>query len=156
MTQRLRALSAAAAILLAAQTAAAADWCFNSTSPPNPAPIDDPDILVVAKHFKLPKPGDCRPINGFDVGNSDQTFPRPATGTACLDSAGAKLHVGIVIHATSGPAPINTDTVVNVHMVLPYPALTGGEVYFRRDLPFNSGMRTDGLVGPCGSKFPIP
>lgn len=145
-----------AVLLLHAAPAHAVDWCFNSTSPPNPAPTSDPDILVVAQRFKTPRKGQCQAIVGYDIGYSNSTFPRPASGTACVDSAGTRMHVGIVIHATKGPAPINTDAEIHVHMNLPYPALTGGEVYIRRDVPLLAQVRSDGLVGRCGFPIPIP
>jgi hypothetical protein len=149
-------VSAAAAVALSAHGAAARDWCFNSTSPENPAPPSNPDILVVAQGFKMPKKGRCSAITGFDVGYANQTFPRPATGTACLDSAGAHLHVGIQVMATKGPVPIATDSEIHVHMYVPYPALANGEIYIRRDVPPLSVERTDVLIGPCGFKVPIP
>lgn len=130
-------------------SAFAGDFCFNSTSPPNPAPSDNPDILVFAQNFRVPAKGKCKPIVGVDMGYFNQTFPRPASGTACLNSAGTRLHVGIMIHAVYVPS-ITTDSEIHVHMNLPYPALTGGDVYIRQDFPFLSRVRTDGVAGPCG------
>jgi hypothetical protein len=146
----------AAFVLLSVGLAHGKDYCFNSTSPPNPAPHDDPDILVIAKRFTFPRPGDCRPIVGFDVGMTNQTFPRPASGSACLNSAGTKLHVGIMLHGAAGPPEIYTDSEIHVHMVVPYPALSGGAVYIRQDLPGISIQRSDAVVGPCGFSFPVP
>lgn len=150
-----RTIAAAFLALFVASGSAAADWCFDSVSPDNPAPPEDPDILVVAGGFKLPKKGKCRPIVGFDVGYTNQVFPRPASGTACLDSAGTRLHVGIVIHATMVPGT-TTDSEIHFHMSLPYPALEGGDVYLRRDVPFLGLVREDGRVGKCALKVPIP
>jgi hypothetical protein len=152
----LRAAAAALCVLLAATGARAADWCFDSISPPNPAPPNDPDILVVASDFKMPKKGKCKPISGFEVGFSNQTFPRPASGSACLDTAGTHLHVGIVIHSAKGPAPVETDSEIHFHMYVPYPALEGGQVYLRRDLPGLGVEREDGRVAKCALRVPIP
>jgi len=141
--------------LLTTGVAHAGDFCFNSTSPPNPAPPSDPDILVFAQKFRLPKKGKCAAIVGWDSGYFNGTFPRPASGTACLNSAGTRLHVGIMLHAVQIPS-VTTDAEIHVHMSLPYPALQGGDVYIRRDLPGLGAVRTDGVAGPCGFNAPIP
>jgi hypothetical protein len=146
-----------AVILLSPGPALAATaFCFNSTSPPNPAPPEDPDILVVAQNFVKPAKGTCRAIVGYEGGTTTFTFPRPASGTACLNSAGTTMHVGIIIHAAAGPPPVGTNTAIHVHMKLPYPGLSGGDVYIRQDLRFFSQQRTDGVAGPCGFRMFVP
>jgi hypothetical protein len=155
MTAWQRFLVIAVFVLFATSVSYAGDFCFNSTSPPNPASPDNPDILVLAQNFRVPAKGKCKAIVGWDTGYFNGTFPRPASGTACLNSAGTRLHVGIMLHAVRVPS-VTTDSEIHVHMNLPYPALQGGDVYIRQDLPFRSLLRNDGVAGPCGFNFPIP
>jgi hypothetical protein len=137
------------AVLLAAGSAhAAGDFCFNTAT--------SPYYVVVAQRFKVPRPGKCAAIVGFEYGSTGFTFPRPVSGTACTDSAGTLLHVGIMIHAASGPSPVNTDSEIHVHMKLAYPGLATGDVYVRRDLPLLSLTGTAGFAGPCGIPITIP
>jgi hypothetical protein len=151
-----------AAVLLAASAAPAADWCFNSTSPPNPAAPDDPDILVVAQKFKLPKKGKCVPIVGWDSGFFNGAWGRPAMGTACLNSPATHLLVGIDLPAAGGPgtlpgmSPASHFPGLSVHFDLPYPALTGGAVIVRSSDDVVFELRADGVAGPCGLKLAIP
>ncbi len=144
-------------LLLFSCNASAGDFCFNSTSPPNPAPPTNPDILVIAQKFSVPGKGKCKAIVGWDAGYSNQTIPRPASGTACLNSAGTTLEVGIVIHL-SAVVPYGEE--IFVQMRLPYPALINGLVYLRRTSRDAGGyleqVRTDGVAGPCGFNFSIP
>lgn len=137
-----------AAILVTAGAAQAKDFCFNAPTTPY--------FIVVAQNFRVPRPGKCAAIVGFEYGSTNFTFPRPASGTACTDSAGTLLHVGIMIHAAWGPNPVNTDSEIHLHMKLVYPALSSGEVYVRRDLPFLSDTTTAGFAGPCGLPVSIP
>lgn len=141
------AISLAAAVLLATTTAHARDFCFNSSSVA-------PAVLVVAKDFKLPRKGKCKPIVGWDAGSYGFAVPRPASGTACLNTAGDTLHVGVTIHATWSES--NADEPLQVHMRLPYPALTGGRVYLRQNLPVLISERYDGFAADCGYTIPIP
>jgi hypothetical protein len=140
-----------ALLVLPAPRVHAGEWCFNSTSIPNPAPPDDPDILIVAQKFKTPKKGKCQVIVGYDVGTYDQTFARPVSGTACLDSAGTLLHVGAIIHVSAGADPPYThDPQINLEMTIPFPALTGGRLHFRLgDAPTTTNGRIDVFAGPC-------
>lgn len=149
MSHRAAILTIAIAFSLpvAASTAEARDFCFNSSSA-------TPSILVVAKDFKLPRKGKCKPIVGWDAGYYGFAFGRPASGTACLNTAGDALHVGVTIHATRTPG--NADEQLQVYMDLPYPALTGGTVYLRQNLPVLILNRSDGFAADCGYTIPIP
>lgn len=138
-----------AAVVLAPGAAHAGDFCFNSGAL-------NPTFVVVAQKFRVPRPGKCAPIVGFEYGSTGFTFPRPASGTACVDSAGTLLHVGIMIHAAKGPSPVSTDSEIHMHMKLAYPGLASGEVYVRQDLPLLSLVGTGGFAGPCGVPTVIP
>ena len=150
MAIRVRSTALVLALVLVAGVAHAKDFCFNSSSP------SGLDFVVVAQRFRVPRPGNCAPIVGFEFGTTNFTFPRPASGTACTDSAGTRLHVGIMIHSAYGPPPISTDSEIHMHMNLPYPALTDGPTYIRRDLPLLAELRPDGFAGPCGFPITIP
>jgi hypothetical protein len=63
MAARLCATVVLTVALLVTGVAHAGDFCFNSTSPPNPAPPTNPDIVVVAQKLRLPRPGKC----GFTI-----------------------------------------------------------------------------------------
>lgn len=141
------AIALVSALLLATTTAHARDFCFNSSSVA-------PAILIVAKDFKVPRKGKCKPIVGWDAGYYGFAVPRMASGTACLTTAGDSLHVGVTIHATWSES--NADEQLQVHMRLPYPALTGGRVYLRQNLPVLFSERYDGFAGDCGYTLPIP
>lgn len=141
------ALAVAIATLLPATTAHARDFCFNSSS-------FSPAILVVAKDFKTPRRGKCRPIVGWDAGFYGFAVTRPASGTACLNTAGDTLHVGVTIHATD--SDLGTDDDLQVHMKLPYPALSVGSVFIRQTTPYFASFRADGTAGDCGYTIAIP
>lgn len=138
-------------------SAFAGDFCFNSTSPPNPAPPTNPDILVIAQKFSVPGKGKCKAIIGWDTGYSNQTIPRPASGTACLNSAGTRLDVGFVIHLHPH---VQMGEEIFVTMILPYPSLKDGQVLLHRSSQTPGWslnlFRTDGVAGPCGFNFSIP
>lgn len=133
--------------LSVAAPAAARDYCFNASA-------FSPAILVVAKDFKLPRKGKCRPIVGWDAGYFGFAVTRPASGTACLNSAGNVLHVGVTIHATYSDTEVADELQVN--MKLPYPALTGGSVLVKRADPYLLALRGDGTAGDCGYTITIP
>ena len=144
------ALSLALGVAIATLPATAAharDFCFNSSS-------FAPAILVVAKDFKTPRRGKCRPIVGWDAGFYAFAVTRPASGTACLNTAGDTLHVGVTIHATS--SDLGTDEELQVQMKLPYPALSAGEVFILRHNPYLAAVRGDGTAGDCGYTITIP
>jgi hypothetical protein len=153
MTSWVRALVCAAALSVTS-VGHAGDFCFNTSSPSHTP--DEPSLIVVAQKFKVPRPGKCAAIVGFEYASTNFTFPRPASGTACTNSAGALLHVGIMIHAAKGPPPVNTDSEIHLHMILDYPTLATGQVYIRRDLPLLSNERSNGFAGPCGLPVSIP
>ena len=138
----------AAVLLLSTGSVHAKDFCFNSTSA-------SPAVLVVAPKFSMPKRGKCSAIVGWDAGYFGSAAARPASGTACLNTAGTNLHVGITIHATR-VYPLGADEQPPVHMIPPYPAPVGGAVYLRQDLPAMGQERTDGMAGPCGYTVTIP
>jgi hypothetical protein len=74
--------------------------------------------------------------------------------TACLNTAGDTLHVGITIHATF--STFGAEEQLQVHMRLPYPALSGGKVGLRRNLAPLISERDDGTAGDCGDTIAIP
>lgn len=41
-------------------------------------------------------------------------------------------------------------------MKLPYPALTAGSVFIRKDDPYLASFRGDGVAGDCGYTITIP
>ena len=144
------AVSLALAVVLAtlpATSAHARDFCFNSSS-------FSPAILVVAKDFKTPRRGKCRPIVGWEAGFYGFAVTRPASGTACLNTAGDTLHVGVTVHATAGDFGFADE--LQVHMKLPYPALVDGSVFIRRNDPSLTAFRGDGTAGDCGYTITIP
>jgi hypothetical protein len=143
-----------AVVVFASGVAHAADFCFNTSSYQNQATPDDPNILVVGQKFKVPRPGKCSAIVGFDWASSNYTFARPASGTACRATDGSRMEVGIMIHSAAGTG-IGTDSEIHVSLNLPYPALASGEAYVRRDLPFLGEHRFNGNAGPCGN-YPFP
>jgi hypothetical protein len=55
-------------VALGATSAGAADMCFK----------DDYNSVLVAKAFRFPRPGDCKPFNGYEIGTSCII-----SGTAC-------------------------------------------------------------------------
>ena len=67
----------ACALVLGATAAHAADACYQGAS----------GSVLVFKRFKMPRPGDCQPITGFQH-NSDCTL----AGTACGTSDGTIVH----------------------------------------------------------------
>jgi len=141
------AVSLSIASLAFVAPAHARDYCFNSSS-------FSPAILVVAKDFKLPRKGKCRPIVGWDAGYFGFAATRPASGTACLNTAGDTLHVGVTIHPTWNDLEVADELQVN--MKLPYPALSEGSVYIKRASPSLSAFRGDGAAGDCGYTVTIP
>jgi len=151
--------------LLAGSAHAGGDFCLSSTSPPNPAPDTNPDIVIIAPGFKVPKAGKCRPIVGWEIGYHE-TYPRTVAGTACLNSAETLLHVGATVHPTFRVGvPLLSQKAyeaIDVHMVLPYPALVDGNVVIHRASFFATDsfrtIRGDGVAGPCfgNLKVPIP
>jgi hypothetical protein len=140
-------VSLSIASLALASSADARDFCFNSSS-------YEPVVLVVAKDFKLPRKGRCRPIVGWDAGFFGFAVARPASGTACLNTAGNVLHVGVTIHATA--SDLGTADELQVHMQLPYPSLTSGSVFIKRSDPYLAAFRGDGVAGDCGYTVTIP
>jgi hypothetical protein len=149
----------AVVVLLSTGVASARDFCFNSTSPPDPAPVDNPNILIVAQKFHLPKKGKCTAIVGWDLGLLNGNGGLPASGTACLSSAGTFLQVGVLIHAPGSNDTDPEEVHVSMHF-FSYPDLTGGVVYMHRISTVNTShslnfVRDDGFAGPCGT-IPIP
>jgi hypothetical protein len=160
MTRGFRLLATVAVLVASTGSARAGDFCFNSTSPPNPAPHWDPDVLVFAQKFRPPSKGKCREIVGWEGGTTVHADARPVTGMACLNSAGTRLKVGILVHGL-GSQFLPSDPL-HVRMDLPYPALTDGVVHMHR-YSLNPSYeldltRFDGVAGPCffGATIPIP
>src|SRR5262245_16481875 len=124
-------LASLIALTLSASLAHPGDFCFNSTSPPNPAPPNNPDILVVAQNFKPPKKGKCRTVTGFEtasISSNPPTVPRPVTGTACLNFDGTLLRAAVTLLEVYDSRVNNSSAIhhtVQVGMELSYPALTG-------------------------------
>lgn len=151
---------AAAAVLLSGSIAQARDFCFNSTSPPNPAPLNNPDILVVAQQFSLPRRGKCKVVTGFEIASTASNPPqtsRPVSGTACLNADGNLLRASFTVHDIYNSAVNTTGGIhraFSVSMDIPYPSLSGGYALFRLSDSDNGSIRQDVVAGPCG--FPIP
>jgi hypothetical protein len=155
MTSR-RWVAAAFALLLAFPAVThAKDFCFVSTSPPNPAPPNNPDIVLVVRGFTPPSKGKCKPFVGFELGTTNQAHARPATGVACLTSDKSRLRVSFTIHtAIFAGAPPTVADFARVGMDLPFPALSGGLVYFQNDS--DTAVREDGIAAPCAFSIPLP
>lgn len=97
-----------AALSLAGPTWAL-DMCFEAQ-----------DFLFVAKSYKRPSRGKCRPLTGYEAST---TIPHPASGTVCLNAAGNKLYAQwTAVLAESASIPSH----LGVRTELPYPSLTGG------------------------------
>src|SRR5262245_9586220 len=133
------------------------DFCFNSTSPPNPAPPNNPDILVIAQNFKPPKKGKCKAVVGFEtasISSNPPTVPRPVTGTACLNFDGSILRVGFTLLEVYDSRVNNSSAIhhtVQVAMELSYPALTG---WCQVLLPDGDDLvRNTATAGPCEVPF---
>ena len=118
----------ATVIILAfsASLAYGGDFCFNSTSPPNPAPPNNPDVLIVAQNFKPPKKGKCKAVVGFEtasISSNPPTVPRPVTGTACLDAQGTILRAGFTLLEVYDSLVNNSSAIhhtIHVAMEIPY------------------------------------
>jgi len=146
----------ATVIILAfsASLAYGGDFCFNSTSPPNPAPPNNPDVLIVAQNFKPPKKGKCKAVVGFEtasISSNPPTVPRPVTGTACLDAQGTILRAGFTLLEVYDSLVNNSSAIhhtIHVAMEIPYPSLTGG---FCQVLLENGDdlVRQDAFAAPC-------
>jgi len=141
--------------MLSASLGHAKDYCFNSTSPPNPAPPDDPDILIVAQKFSLPGKGKCKSVTGFEVASINSGMPqviRPATGEVCLNRDGDLLRAAFYLHEVYNTRVGTSGSIyrgIQVGMDIPYPALSGGSILFRLGDTDSGTVRTDVFVGPC-------
>ena len=135
------------ALFLFASAADARDYCFYSF-------VSSPQIVVVAQKFRPPGRGKCRAITGWEGGFYGFTFPRPVSGTACVDYAGTRMDVGITIHATYEPASGVNYSELQLYMTLPYPTLVGGTTYLRQDEPYLNGLHGAGEAGYCGYAMP--
>ncbi|HZR81176.1 MAG TPA: hypothetical protein VFD92_08765 [Candidatus Binatia bacterium] len=96
------------AALLVADQASALDMCFQSGS----------GLLFVAKSYKRPGPGKCRPLTGYEASTA---VPHPATGTVCLNAFGTLLYVHWSALIDDGDG-----ADYGVRTRLPYPSLTEG------------------------------
>lgn len=142
-------------LTLLGSTGHAKDLCFNSTSPPNPAPSTDPDILIVAQGLKVPGKGKCKAASGIEIGYFNQARHRLVSGTVCLNSAGTTLHASFLVHATLtslGPF-FDSASPLHVTMTVPYPALTGGAIVIESSTA--QIYRQDVIVGACGTTIPV-
>lgn len=154
----MRRLALGMALALFSTVAHAGDFCFNSTSPPNPAPPTNPDVLVVAKRFKFPRKGSCSPVVGFEtasISSDPPTVLRPVSGSVCLDAAGTLLRAGFTLHEVYDSAVNNSSAVhpeLKVGMDIPYPSLTNGFIQVRT-VTNDDLVRQDVLVGPCSIPF---
>jgi len=79
--------------------------------------VNPPDSTTyVAKGFRIPRPGKCRPWHGIYLPSFEDVSV--STGTACTTSDGTTLRINI-----------NTSregVTFNDYIVLPLPELTGG------------------------------
>jgi hypothetical protein len=155
-------LTLATVIAFSASLASAGDFCFNSTSPPNPAPPTNPDILVVAQNFKVPGKGKCKAVVGFEVASATNEVPphlqttRAVSGTACLSATGDLLRLGLTLHEVYDSRINNSSAVypeLSIAMDIPYPSLTNGQVQFRQPTDAFGSVRQDVFAAPC--KYPL-
>src|ERR1051326_8017604 len=58
--------------------------------------------FVVFKGFSKPAKGSCRLLAGYEASTST---PIPASATACLNAAGDRLYVGLIVHPFSKEGP---------------------------------------------------
>jgi len=151
-----------AAAMLSASLAHAGDFCFNSTSPPNPAPPSNPDIRVVAQNFHPPGKGKCKAVVGFEVASATYPLPpnpqsvRAVSGTACLSGTGDLLRLGLTLHEVYDTRINNSAAVypeLSIGMDIPYPSLTNGQVQFRLPAEAFGRVRQDVFAGPC--QYPL-
>lgn len=101
------------ALLLAGQ-ASAIDMCFQTGG----------GVLFVAKSYKRPSAGKCRPLTGYE---GSQAKPHPATGTVCLNAYGTTLYVHWNVQLYDGYQDL---VHYSSRTELPYPSLTNGTSTF--------------------------
>ena len=123
----------ALAAFLVAVPASALDMCF---------PVG-PNTVFVAKGYKRPSKGKCRPLTGYEGSGST---PHPATGTACLNAYGTTLYVhwNTVMY-------LGDYRQFSSRTELPYPSLANGNSFSVTTL--NNGV-TEVDYDPSESAFP--
>ena len=123
--------------LLCAGTAHAADFC-----------IDFAAQAIVLKGFKPPKPGKCKFIKGAYF--SIDTLIEPQFGTACTNTAGDKMRVGMS-YGYSSYSVVGT-------FEFPYPSMTGGTFRYTQSAVPNTvlGGVQAASGAPCAAPVPIP
>lgn len=127
-----RLVGAAAAVLFLAGPASAIDMCFQSDQ-----------YLFVARSYKRPSPGKCRPLTGYEGSTS---APYPATGTVCLNAFGTMLYV----HWSSLIGGFGDQVAYSSRTEFPYPSLTGGTTY---SIAASASGNDDNIV-PNKSAYP--
>ena len=126
----------AAVVLLTASLSQAKDLCIFYASTGG-------NVLVVVKRYASPRPGDCKPIQGFVADTVGTGRRQTLSGTACLNSAGSVLIVSHQVHSGSTanlPPPLTS-------------YWTGWRASVELDTPFmNSGLvRIDDESGGGGT-----
>lgn len=112
--------------------------------------------FVVFKGFTKPAKGSCRLLAGYEASTST---PIPASATACLNAAGDRLYIGLIVHTFSkeGPPMIRVFEQVVLGFDFPYPSLVGARVTHEDLSSGSSGTSSvaDSALSVC-KPFPMP
>jgi hypothetical protein len=104
----------------------------------------------VGKKFKVPKPGQCKPWNGFLVTSFSNVSI--STGTGCTSSDGTTFRLNL--------ATTRENFAFQDYVVLPLPAATGGTLseFLTGQTGTDPHFTFDDMRGaPCDLKtFPVP
>jgi len=104
----------------------------------------------VGKKFKVPKPGQCKPWNGFLV--TDFSNVSISTGTGCTSSDGTTFRLNL--------SSIRENFSFQDYIVLPLPSATGGTLheFLTGQTGTDPDFTFDDMRGaPCDPKtFPVP
>jgi len=131
-------------------TARASVKCLSSGNPVN---TSIPKVLVVFPKFSTPARGKCNELAGYEASTA---FAFPASATACLNSAGNTIYIGVTVrffaHEHGGVAADTPEELLSFE--LPYPASTGGFLGAGSNgLAFSTS--SDASLATC-HPFPMP
>ena len=133
-----------------ASTVHASAKCLSSGTPPSGIP----KVLVVFPKFSTPTRGHCNELAGYE---GSSAFAFPASATACLNSAGTMIYIGLTVrtfaHGQGGPAAETTQQLLGFE--LPYPASTGGQVAAENSTGLHTALVSDASLATC-HPFPMP
>jgi hypothetical protein len=133
-----------------ASTGHASVKCLSSGTPPSGIP----KVLVVFPKFSTPTPGRCNELAGYE---GSSAFAFPASATACLNSAGSMIYIGVTVrtfaHAQGGPAADTFQQLLGFE--LPYPVSTGGQVSTENSTGLHFALVSDASLATC-HPFPMP